>query len=66
MKLLFITDLELGPKFFQEIKIHYSKNVDLEMIQDQLNNVAISKVDAKEKCQWFKIWNGNKYLKEEK
>ncbi len=28
-------------------------------------NVAISKVDAKEKYQWLKIWNGNKTMKEE-
>jgi hypothetical protein len=30
-----------------------------------LYNVAISKTDAKEKCQWLKIWNGNKNMKEE-
>ncbi len=50
------------PKY---IKIHYFKIFDLEMAQDQLYNVTISKVDAKEKCQWLKIWNGKKTMKEE-
>jgi hypothetical protein len=35
------------------------------MTQDQLYNVTISKVGAKEKCQWLKIWNGKKTMKEE-
>jgi hypothetical protein len=35
------------------------------MTQDQLYNVAISKADAKEKCQWLKIWNDNKNMKKE-
>jgi hypothetical protein len=48
VKLLPITNLELGFKFLQEIKIHYSKNFDLEMTQHWLNNVAIPKVGAKE------------------
>jgi hypothetical protein len=34
VKLLPIFDLELGPKFLQQIKIHYSNNVDLKMTQD--------------------------------
>jgi hypothetical protein len=55
VKLLPIVDPKLGPKFLQQIKIHYSKNVDPKMTQDQLYNVAISKIDAKEKCQWLKI-----------
>jgi hypothetical protein len=46
VKLLPIVDLELGPKFLQEIKIHYSN--DIKMIQHWLNNVAIPKVGAKE------------------
>jgi hypothetical protein len=65
VNLLPIADLELGREFLQQIKIHYSNNVDLEMTQDWLYNVAISKAHAKEKCQWLKIWNGNKNMKEE-
>jgi hypothetical protein len=34
------------------------------MTSNQLYNVAISKVNAKENCEWFKIWNGNKTMKE--
>jgi hypothetical protein len=30
-----------------------------------LYNVTIQKVDAKKKCKWLKIWNGNKTMKEE-
>ncbi len=36
LKLLPIVDLELGPKFFQQIKIHYSNNVDPKLTQDRL------------------------------
>jgi hypothetical protein len=55
VKFLRIVDPELGPKFLQQIKIHYSKDVDLEMTQDRLYNVAISKIDDKEKYQFLKI-----------
>lgn len=65
VKLLPIVDPKLGPEFLQQIKIHYSNNVDPKMTQDQLYNVAISKADAKEKCQWLKIWNDNKNMKKE-
>jgi hypothetical protein len=51
-KLLPIVDPELGFKFLQQIKIHYSNNVHPKMTQDQLYNVTFSKANAKGKCQW--------------
>ncbi len=34
------------------------------MARNRLYNVAISKVNAKDKCQWLKILNGNKTMKD--
>jgi hypothetical protein len=34
VKLLPIADPKLGPEFFQQIKIHYSKKIDPKMTQD--------------------------------
>jgi CRISPR/Cas system CSM-associated protein Csm5 (group 7 of RAMP superfamily) len=36
MKLIPIANLEFGPEFFQQIKIHYSNNVDPKTTQDWL------------------------------
>lgn len=65
VKLLPFVNLELGLKFFEQIKIHYSNIINPKMTQVQLYDVAISKVDAKDKCQWLEVLNGNKTMKEE-
>jgi hypothetical protein len=55
----------IGIEFFEQIKIHYSNIINPIMTQVWLYDVAISKVDAKDKCQRLKVLNGNKTMKEE-
>ncbi len=48
--------LELGPEFFEQIKIHYFKIFNLEMTQDQLYNVAFQKLMPKKSVNGSLEW----------
>ena len=63
IKQIKIADTKLGEEFLNQVRIHWNKTQYPEMTQEKLYRLCVATVDATQKVQWLKCWNGSSYLR---